>query len=112
MHSSDPSIPARPLPEHDTEARNARRLLIVEDDFLVALELEHQLRAAGFDITGVAATAAEAIEWAGADRPDLAIMDIRLAGPSDGIEAAFELHMRYGIRSIFASAHADPAGGV
>lgn len=58
-------------------------------------------------VTGIAATADEAISRAGSEDPDLAIMDIRLAGRRDGVEAALELYRSLGIRSIFASAHAD-----
>lgn len=58
-------------------------------------------------VTSIATTAGEAISRAGSEDPDLAIMDIRLAGSPDGIEAALELFRSFGIRSIFASAHAD-----
>jgi DNA-binding NarL/FixJ family response regulator len=74
----------------------------------IALELENRLFEAGFVVTGIAATASEAISRAGSDEPDLAIMDIRLAGYRDGVEAAVELFRSFGIRSIFASAHTDP----
>jgi CheY-like chemotaxis protein len=82
------------------------RILIVEDDYIVALELEHQLLEAGFDVVAIATTAEEAIRQAGSKNPDLAIMDIRLPGKRDGVEAAVELHAS-GIPSIFATAHAD-----
>lgn len=88
-------------------AGRAPRILIVEDEFLIALELENRLLEAGFVVTGIATTAGEAISRAGSEDPDLAIMDIRLAGSPDGIEAALELFRGFGIRSIFASAHAD-----
>ncbi|RDJ02769.1 response regulator [Rhizobium grahamii] len=80
---------------------------MVEDEYLIALEIEHRLRDAGFEVTGIAVTADEAISMAGSDRPDLAIMDIRLAGRKDGVHAAIELFTKLGVRSIYASAHAD-----
>jgi DNA-binding NarL/FixJ family response regulator len=83
------------------------RILIVEDEFLIALELENLLCDAGFEVVGAAVTAGEAIFLAGSERPDLVVMDIRLAGRRDGVEAAIELFTRFGIRSIFSSAHAD-----
>ncbi len=83
------------------------RILVVEDDYFVALELEHRLLEAGFDVVGIAATADEALQKAHAGKPDLAVMDIRLAGPRDGIEAATDL-IALGIPSIFATAHSDP----
>lgn len=85
----------------------ARKILIVEDDYLVAAQMEQALKEAGFDIAGVVATAEGAIELAVAERVGLVIMDIRLAGQRDGIEAAIELFGRHGIRSIFATAHGD-----
>jgi DNA-binding NarL/FixJ family response regulator len=88
-------------------AGRAPRILIVEDEYLIALELENRLLEAGFVVTGIATTAGEAISRAGSEDPDLAIMDIRLAGSPDGVEAALELFRSFGIRSIFASAHAD-----
>jgi two-component system, response regulator PdtaR len=91
------------------EARSAvaERLLIVEDDFLVASQMEAALTDAGFDIAGVAVSANEAIALAGSKRPALCVRDIRLAGTRDGIDAAIEIFKTLGIRCIFATAHAD-----
>jgi DNA-binding NarL/FixJ family response regulator len=91
------------------DAKPRSKILIVEDEYLIALELENRLVDAGFEVVGVAATADEAIKLASAEKPDLAIMDIRLAGARDGVDAAIELFSRFGVRSIFASAHADAA---
>jgi DNA-binding NarL/FixJ family response regulator len=93
-------------------ARNERqdepRVLIVEDDFFVALDLEAGLVAAGMKVVGPARTAEEAVALARTEKPRLAVMDIRLASARDGIDAALDLYRDLGIRSIFASAHADP----
>ncbi len=83
------------------------RLLIVEDDFFVAMELEHRLAEAGFEVVGIAVSADEAVQIADAKHPDLAIMDVRLAGARDGVDAAIELSARFNIPSIFATAHSD-----
>jgi len=85
------------------------RLLIVEDDYLVASEMEAALREAGFAVAGVAGSADEGIRLAALQHPALVIMDIRLQGRGDGIEAAIEVFRAHGIRSLFATAHADPA---
>lgn len=82
--------------------------MIVEDDYLIASEIEHALLEAGFEIAGVAASAAEAVEMAAARRPTLAVMDVRLTGPRDGIDIALELFGTHGIRCIFATAHLNP----
>jgi DNA-binding NarL/FixJ family response regulator len=88
-------------------ANAGARILIVEDDYFVASNLEHSLKEAGYDVVGVAVSAAEAEDIARVKRPALAIMDIRLAGKSDGIEAAIKLSSNYGVPSIFATAHGD-----
>lgn len=84
------------------------RIMIVEDDFLIASEIEGALIEAGYEVAGIAASAEEAIELAAARRPLLAVMDIRLVGPRDGIDAALELFGTHGVRSIFATAHQTP----
>jgi DNA-binding NarL/FixJ family response regulator len=99
-----------PGPQHTDHAFDPAtrpRVLIVEDDFLIAMELEHRLLDGGIEVVGTAMTAGEAISLAASGKPDLAIMDIRLAGRRDGVDAAIELFSTLGIRSIFASAHAD-----
>jgi two-component system, response regulator PdtaR len=85
------------------------RILVVEDDFLIGTLIETALIEAGFALVAVALSAEEAIAAAAAERPALAIMDIRLAGQRDGIDAAIELFRDYGIRCIFATAYQDEA---
>lgn len=91
------------------EARGAvtGRIVVVEDDFLVASQMEAALTDAGFDIAGLATSANEAIALAASERPALCVMDIRLAGARDGIDAAVEIFKTLGIRCIFATAYAD-----
>jgi len=88
-------------------AEKLGRILIVEDDYFVATDLEQTLEGAGYEVVGIAASAEEAIRLGEATKPDLAIMDIRLAGIRDGIDAAIELQVRFGMPSLFASAHGD-----
>jgi len=83
-------------------------ILVVEDDFLVAMQIETALSEAGFALTGTAASGEEALAMAAAIRPGLVLMDIRLAGKMDGVDAALALFRDYGIRCIFATAHHDP----
>jgi two-component system, response regulator PdtaR len=92
--------------EGTTRPRSAR-ILVVEDEYMVATDLADRLTEGGFDVTGIAATAEDALILAAAERPDLVIMDIRLASRRDGIEAAIELKQRHGLRCIFATAHLD-----
>jgi len=85
------------------------RVLIVEDEFLIALDAEDALRDAGLDVVGIAATFEDAVDFGERMRPDLVLMDIRLASPKDGIEAAVEIRRRFGIPSMFTSANHDEA---
>lgn len=83
------------------------RVLIVEDDFLIAMQTEFALTSAGFEVVGPATTAEEAVALAGETQPTLAVMDIRLASARDGIDAARQLYEDFAIRCIFATAHDD-----
>jgi two-component system, response regulator PdtaR len=83
------------------------KVLIVEDQYLVAIDCELHLRAAGMECVGLATTAASALDLAERERPDLIIMDVWLASRADGVQAAIMIYERLGIRCVFASAHAD-----
>jgi DNA-binding response OmpR family regulator len=83
------------------------RILVVEDEYLVAMMVENDLDEAGFNIVGIANSADKAVAMALAERPDLIIMDIRLIGERDGIDAALEIFTKTGIRCLFATAHGD-----
>jgi DNA-binding NarL/FixJ family response regulator len=83
------------------------RILLVEDDFLVGMEMETGLMEAGYEVAGIAATAEDAVELAALHRPALVVMDIRLASDRDGVDAALEIFRTLGIRSLFATANND-----
>lgn len=85
------------------------RILLVEDEMLIALTAEEDLIDAGHRVVGIASTHDRALALAEAERPDLALMDVRLAGGSDGIDAAIALRRRFGIPSILASGSMDAA---
>jgi CheY-like chemotaxis protein len=96
------------LPELRNESpRIAGSVLVVEDESLIALDLQHRLMALGYRVPGIAATADDAVELAAAYMPDLILMDIRLRGPRDGISAAGEIRARLDIPVVFLTAHAD-----
>ena len=71
------------------------------------MQIEEALLSAGLQVVGTATTADEALDFAGQERPALVVMDVRLAGGSDGISAARELFQRFNIRCIFATANDD-----
>ena len=82
------------------------RLLIAEDDELVVLGLTLVMEQLGYEVCGVARTAAEAVDIAERHRPDLSLVDVALANGSDGLCAAREISGRLGIPVIVCSAHA------
>lgn len=95
----------------DLEARTERRpasILIVEDEALVASYIQEVLEESGFVIAGVASSGPEAMSLASANPPDLALVDIKLAGPMDGIEVAQLMRNQFNVHSIFLSGVCDP----
>lgn len=83
------------------------RILVVEDERVVASDIQATLTDLGFEVTGIVGTGEDALARAEADPPDLVLMDIRLGGELDGIEVARELNDRWGIRVIYLTAHSD-----
>ncbi|HWQ65930.1 MAG TPA: response regulator [Methanospirillum sp.] len=83
------------------------RILIVEDEMVISLEIAGTLRRLKYEVAGQAITGADAIRLAGEADPDLVLMDIRLKGEMDGIEAARVIREQYDIPVIFLTAHSD-----
>ena len=79
-------------------------ILIVEDEQLVAMDMEMQLLAFGFEVVGMADTGKEALRLAAVTQPDLVLMDVKLRGPMDGVDAAEELQRRATIPIVFVTA--------
>ncbi len=86
-----------------------KRILIVEDEMVLALSLEKLLLRMGFVVVGIVATGEAAIERARADRPDVVAMDIRLAGAMDGIDAASAIVAENEIPIVFMTGYDDSA---
>ena len=82
------------------------RILIVEDEALIALNTQADLEAAGYTVTGIAMTSRGALKLAESGRPDLVLMDVRLA-KGNGVEAARAIHADWGIPSLFATSHVE-----
>ncbi len=83
------------------------RVIVVEDDAIIAMEIEMMLQDLGAEVVGLARTAADAVELAELHRPDCATMDISIKGNRDGVSAAIEIYETLGIRSIFVSAYGN-----
>ncbi len=83
------------------------RALIIEDEALIAEELSERLSSLGFYIIGSVDTADEGIAIATIERPELVLMDIRLRGKKDGVQAAEEIRRRVDVSIVYVSAHSD-----
>ena len=86
---------------------NNERILIVEDEKIIALDLQRRLERFGYSVIGMASDGAEAVTAAREGRPDIILMDIMLAGAMDGIEAAKQVRAELGIPVIFLTAYTD-----
>jgi CheY-like chemotaxis protein len=84
-----------------------RRILIVEDEMFVAMDIDLVVERAGHHAVGFAGTAERAVALADELRPDLVLMDIRLRGRRDGVDAAIEIRQRFDIPSLIVSAFTD-----
>src|SRR6185295_12398617 len=85
----------------------ATNIMVVEDESIVAMDLENRLRSLGYDVVASAGTGEEALFAAESTRPELVLMDVMLRGKMDGIEAARVIHQRHRIPIIFLTAYSD-----
>ncbi len=83
------------------------KLLIVEDEAIVGLQLEETLESMGFEVVGRAMSGKEAVSMARKFKPDLILMDIVMPGGMNGIQAAKKIQAKSNIPIIFITAHAD-----
>jgi PAS domain S-box-containing protein len=82
-------------------------ILVVEDERVVARDIQESLLRMGYDVVGLAASSTECLAHAEERRPDLVLMDIRIEGALDGIETARILRSRFDVPVIFLTAYAD-----
>lgn len=85
------------------------KILIVEDEMIISMEIKQKLREMGYSVVGQAITGESAIQKAGETLPDLILMDIRLKGEMDGITAAKRIMELFDLPIIFLTAHSDKA---
>ncbi len=88
---------------------NPAAVLVVEDEAIVSMEISERLIAMGYAVAGIASSGRQALELAQSARPNLVLMDIRLEGEMDGIEAAEEIHKLHSIPVIFLTAYSEEA---
>jgi DNA-binding NtrC family response regulator len=85
------------------------RIVVVEDESIVAIDIAARLERLGYEVAGTARDAATAMSLCDEHRPDLVLMDVRLEGDDDGIEVAERLRAAFDIPVVFLTAYADPA---
>jgi two-component system, response regulator PdtaR len=85
----------------------SRRALIVDDEFLIAFDLEASMRELGFDVCAVASNERDAMELAMNNSLDVVVMDVYLGGTRAGIEAGRWLREVCGVPVVFVTAHSD-----
>jgi len=83
------------------------KILIVEDELLIGENLKRSLLKNGYEVPCIAVTGTEAISMVEQHNPDLILMDIKLKGDMDGIEAAGIIRKRFDIPVVFLTAHSD-----
>lgn len=83
------------------------RALIIEDEALIAEELRERLSRLGITVIAAVSSGEEGVEIAMSERPDLVLMDIRLSGQKDGVEAAREIREQVDIPIVYLTAHSD-----
>ena len=86
---------------------DAAKIMIVEDNTTVAEDVRECLEGLGYGVASIAASGEEAVAGAEKDRPDAVLMDIKLRGDMDGIEAAERIYDRFDIPVLFLSAYSD-----
>jgi CheY-like chemotaxis protein len=92
---------------YQEKAMRRWRVLIVEDEGIVAMDLENQLVSLGYEVPAIAASGEEAIRRAAELGPDLVLMDIKLRGDMDGLEAAEQIRARADVPVIYLTAFSD-----
>ena len=104
---ADSMVAADDVKDSAKAPRSQLRVVIVEDEAIIAMELEMLLEDLNAEVVGRAMSAADAEALVESLRPDFLTMDINIRGDRDGVTAARDIFDKYGVRSIFISAHGD-----
>jgi CheY-like chemotaxis protein len=87
------------------DAQAAARILVVEDEAIIAFCLQETLTRLGYDVVGVIAFGEEALQKVSETPPDLVLMDVQLAGDMDGIEAAAEIQAQFDVPVVYLTGY-------
>ncbi len=83
------------------------RILIVEDENIIAMDIQYTLRKMGHDVFAIVSSGEESIKIASISMPDIVLMDIKLKGKMNGIQAAKKIYRQFRIPVIYFSAYGD-----
>jgi CheY-like chemotaxis protein len=84
-----------------------KKILLVEDDDIIAKVENWRLKNLGYEVTGRAVSGAEAMDLVVKTRPDLVLMDINIQGEMDGIETAKRIKKQFSIPVVYVTSHSD-----
>ena len=87
--------------------KETKRILIVEDQLIIGLDIRLMLESLGYQITGIVGSGEECIESVRQEKPDLVLMDIMLSGEIDGIFTAELINREFDVPIIYLTAHSD-----
>jgi CheY-like chemotaxis protein len=90
-----------------SRARSTVRILVVEDEAIIARDIQNILSRFGYQVSGMASSGEESIRKARDLNPDLVLMDVRLKGPMDGIEAAHRIYDGLHIPVVYLTAFGE-----
>lgn len=85
----------------------SKKIIIVEDEALLASDLRNQLEDFGYQVTAIVPSSEKCMQQVAKNLPDLVLMDIRIKGELDGIETANQIKARYAIPVVYITAYAD-----
>jgi two-component system response regulator len=83
------------------------QILLVEDEFIVAMDIREHLEQVGHKVLATVSSGMEAVQYAKSHSPDLVLMDVRLRGDMDGVDAARHIRSESNVPIIFLSAYSD-----
>jgi signal transduction histidine kinase len=105
------NIPIGSLPASDSESSRvttgSSKVVVVEDERVVAKDLRNRLAHLGIEVAGTASSGETAITLVEESVPDLVLMDIHLKGKTDGIDAAAAIRQKFGVPTVYLTAHSD-----
>jgi PAS domain S-box-containing protein len=82
-------------------------IMVVEDEYIVAKDIQNTLKKLGYSVPAIAASGEEAMDKVAEIKPDLVLMDIVLKGPMDGVQTADQIHTKFDIPVVYLTAFAD-----